>query len=80
MSTQIETSIEGQLGVIALNRPEAINALNLPMIEAIRGVLRLWEADGKVRAVLFEGRGTRGFCSSGDVRSAVHAGRRRIRL
>ncbi|RYE80195.1 MAG: hypothetical protein EOP19_19245, partial [Hyphomicrobiales bacterium] len=73
MSAQIETSIEGQLGVIALNRPEAINALNLPMIEAIAGVLRLWEADDKVRAVLFEGRGSRGFCAGGDVRAAREA-------
>ena len=73
MSAQIETSIEGQLGVIALNRPEAINALNLPMIEAIRGVLKLWEADERVKAVLFEGRGTRGFCAGGDVRSAREA-------
>src|SRR5690606_37160257 len=60
---------EGQLGVIALNRPEAINALNLSMIKAISGVLRLWEHDDKVRAVLFEGRGTRGFCAGGDVRA-----------
>lgn len=73
MSAQIETGIEGQLGVVALNRPEAINALSLSMIEAIRGVLRLWDADDKVRAVLFEGRGTRGFCSGGDVRSAREA-------
>lgn len=66
---QIESGIEGQLGVIALNRPEAINALNISMIEAISGVLRLWEHDDKVRAVLFEGRGTRGFCAGGDVRA-----------
>ena len=66
---QIESSIEGQLGVIALNRPEAINALNPSMIDAISGVLQLWEADDKVRAVLFEGRGTRGFCAGGDVRA-----------
>lgn len=69
MTGQIETSIEGRLGVIALNRPEAINALSLPMIEAIRGVLQLWRDDDRVRAVLFEGRGTRGFCSGGDVRA-----------
>jgi len=69
MSVQIETSIEGHLGVIALNRPEAINALNAAMIAAISGVLRLWEHDDKVRAVLFEGRGPRGFCSGGDVRA-----------
>ena len=69
MSAQIETSIEGHLGVIALNRPEAINALNPLMISAISGVLRLWENDDKVRAVLFEGRGPRGFCAGGDVRA-----------
>ena len=66
---QIDSSIEGQLGVIALNRPEAINALNHSMIEAISGVLKLWEQDDKVRAVLFEARGTRGFCAGGDVRA-----------
>lgn len=66
---QIETSIEGHLGVIALNRPEAINALSLSMIETISGTLRLWADDDRVRAVLFEGRGTRGFCSGGDVRA-----------
>jgi enoyl-CoA hydratase len=73
LSAQIETSTEGQLGVITLNRPEAINALNLPMIEAISGILKLWEGDERVRAVLFEGRGPRGFCSGGDVRMAREA-------
>jgi enoyl-CoA hydratase len=73
LNAQIETSTEGQLGVIALNRPEAINALNLPMIETIRGVLRLWQADDRVRAVLFEARGTRGFCAGGDVRTVREA-------
>lgn len=70
---QIETGVEGQLGVIALNRPEAINALNHSMIEAISGVLRLWEGDDRVRAVLFEGRGSRGFCAGGDVRAVREA-------
>ncbi|HEY9009699.1 MAG TPA: 3-hydroxyisobutyryl-CoA hydrolase [Devosia sp.] len=73
MSAQIGTGIEGRLGVITLNRPEAINAISLPMIEAIRGVLQLWQGDDKVRAVLFEGRGERGFCSGGDVRAVRDA-------
>lgn len=73
MSAEIETGVEGRLGVITLNRPQAINALSLSMIEAIRGVLRLWRADDKVRAVLFEGRGERGFCSGGDVRAVREA-------
>jgi enoyl-CoA hydratase len=70
MSAQLEISVEGHLGVIALNRPEAINALSQGMIAGIAEALRGWQADEQVRAVLFEGRGARGFCSGGDVRAA----------
>lgn len=73
MSMQIEVSIEGRLGVIALNRPEAINALTPAMIASITGTLVGWAGDDSVRAVLFEARGTRGFCAGGDVRWARQA-------
>ena len=69
MRAQIEVSVEGHLGVIALNRPEAINALSGGMIAGITEALRGWRSDGNIRAVLFEARGTRGFCSGGDVRA-----------
>lgn len=59
---------EGGLGTITLNRPEAINALQIGMIEAIRGVLDAWVTDPDVQVVLFEGAGDRGFCAGGDVR------------
>lgn len=69
MSAQLEVAVEGHLGVIALNRPEAINALSGGMIAGIADMLATWRDDPEVRAVLFEGRGPRGFCSGGDVRS-----------
>lgn len=69
MSAQLEVAVEGHLGVIALNRPEAINALSGGMIAGITKALAAWRDDPEVRAVLFEGRGSRGFCSGGDVRS-----------
>lgn len=69
MNKQIEVSVEAHLGVIALNRPEAINALSGGMIAGITETLVAWRDDPKVRAVLFEGRGARGFCSGGDVRA-----------
>jgi enoyl-CoA hydratase len=68
MTSQLEIGIEGRLGVIALNRPEAINALSLSMIEGITTQLSAWRTDPKIRAVLFEGRGAKGFCAGGDVR------------
>ena len=72
-SPEIETQIEGRLGIITLNRPKAINALNRGMIAAIRAQLAAWRGDDAVRAVLFEGRGEKGFCAGGDVRAAREA-------
>lgn len=66
---QLEIGVEGSLGVIALNRPEAINALSREMIDGIAAQLSAWRADPAIHAVLFEARGTRGFCSGGDVRA-----------
>jgi enoyl-CoA hydratase len=69
MTGQLDVIREGNLGIIALNRPEAINALSLEMIEGITRTLEQWRDDDEIRAVLFEGRGARGFCSGGDVRA-----------
>lgn len=78
MTGQLDVIREGKLGIIALNRPEAINALSREMIDGITRTLEQWRDDDGIRAVLFEGRGTRGFCSGGDVRAVrelVLAGR-----
>lgn len=69
MTGQLDVIREGNLGIIALNRPEAINALSLEMIDGITRTLEQWADDEGIRAVLFEGRGPRGFCSGGDVRA-----------
>lgn len=73
MTGQLDVIREGHLGVIALNRPEAINALSLEMIDGITRALEQWAADDEIRVVLFEGRGARGFCSGGDVRAVRQA-------
>ena len=70
--SQLEITTQGSLGVIALNRPEAINALNREMIDGIANALHHWRDDENISVVLFEGRGARGFCAGGDVRAARH--------
>jgi enoyl-CoA hydratase len=70
MTDELEISINGALGQIALNRPQAINALNLDMIEGIEAALLKWRDDPAISAVLFTGNGPKGFCSGGDVRAA----------
>lgn len=73
MTGQLDVIREGNLGIIALNRPEAINALSLEMIDGITRALEQWADDDEIRLVLFEGRGPRGFCSGGDVRAVRQA-------
>ena len=68
MTDRIRSTKEGRLGVIALDRPEAINALSPDMIGAITERLTAWSDDPEVAAVLFESHVPRGFCAGGDVR------------
>lgn len=61
----------GGLGHLTLNRPRAINALDLEMIRALNLTLDRWEHDTDVDVILLDGAGDRGFCAGGDVR-ALH--------
>ncbi|MGW4714601.1 enoyl-CoA hydratase/isomerase family protein [Nocardia sp. NPDC004260] len=60
------------LGLITLNRPKAINALNHSMALAITDALREWAEDDAVRTVVVTGAGERGLCAGGDI-VAIHA-------
>ena len=65
--------IEGSLGHITLNRPDALNALTLPMIEAIDGALTAWEKADVVQTVVIDGTGAKGLCAGGDIRMIYEA-------
>lgn len=59
---------QGRVGHLLLNRPKALNALDLPMIRAMQAALDGWRADPTIHAVLVEGAGGRAFCAGGDIR------------
>lgn len=61
----------GDLVVVTLNRPKALNALTQAMSAALDDGLRSWAADPEVGAVLIKGAGDRAFCAGGDIR-AIH--------
>ena len=66
----VVTSVEGGLGLVTLNRPRALNSLNLEMIRTLAPVLRAWQQrDSGVRAVLVRGAGGKAFCAGGDIRA-----------
>ncbi|MGP6177260.1 enoyl-CoA hydratase/isomerase family protein [Microbacterium sp. A196] len=57
----------GRLGVITLNRPRAINALNHDMIRAMSDALTRWAGDEAIETVAITGAGERGLCAGGDI-------------
>ncbi|MCW4467081.1 enoyl-CoA hydratase/isomerase family protein [Glutamicibacter sp. MNS18] len=71
MSELVVARTHGPIGYLELNRPQKINALNLPMLTALDGILRRWAEDRTVQLVVLGGRGERGFCAGGDI-AAFH--------
>lgn len=68
MTDSVLTKVEGGVGYLTLNRPEALHALNLEMCETILAALRVWEQDPSVELVMIDhADGTRGFCAGGDI-------------
>ena len=65
----VVTSRDGRIGRILLNRPKALNALDLQMIRACAAILETWREDPHVDAVVIQGAGDRAFCAGGDIRA-----------
>ena len=60
----------GRIGHLLLNRPAALNALDIGMIRAIADALSAWRDDPAIHAIVVEGAGGRAFCAGGDIRAA----------
>jgi enoyl-CoA hydratase/carnithine racemase len=60
---------EGHAGTILMNRPKALNALDIGMIRDFAAAVAQWRDDAAVNLVLLEGAGGRAFCAGGDVRA-----------
>jgi enoyl-CoA hydratase len=73
MTDNILFEKRGGVGHIILNRPEALNALNLDMIEAMHDVLDDCAADDDVYIVLVTSASEKAFCAGGDVKSIALA-------
>lgn len=77
-TASVITRREGRAGHITLNRPKALNALNLEMINAITAALEGWRHDPAIHLIVIDSSSERAFCAGGDVRGVrewVLAGR-----
>ncbi|XP_071328625.1 3-hydroxyisobutyryl-CoA hydrolase, mitochondrial [Trachinotus anak] len=79
MSSHVEPEVllekVGRTGVITMNRPKVLNALNLNMIRQIYPQLKKWESDSDTDLVIIRGAGGKAFCAGGDIRAVTEAGK-----
>ncbi|WP_405011726.1 enoyl-CoA hydratase/isomerase family protein [Kitasatospora sp. NBC_01539] len=68
MSDPVLYELDGGLAVITINRPEAMNALDVATKVALRDTVTEAAADPAVRAVLLTGAGDRAFCVGQDLK------------
>ncbi len=66
---EIAGEVHNHIAFVTLNRPAALNALSLAMIEDLSVRLRAYAADPAVYAVFLRGAGDKAFCAGGDVRA-----------
>ena len=60
-----------RVGVITLNRPRQLNAINLEICERMLSMLRTWASDTGIAMVMLQGAGDKGFSAGGDVAEVI---------
>jgi enoyl-CoA hydratase len=66
-SAAVMTDVSDGIGTVTLNKPGKLNAWDTPMRAEISTVLREWNRDAAVRAVIMTGAGERAFCAGQDL-------------
>jgi enoyl-CoA hydratase len=60
-------SVNGPVGTLTINRPQALNALDVDTLLSLERELTALEADPTVRVIVFTGAGDRAFVAGGDI-------------
>jgi 2-(1,2-epoxy-1,2-dihydrophenyl)acetyl-CoA isomerase len=68
MSTDLIEQVKDGVAVLTLNRPDRLNAMSRPMLDALLEALPRLAEDAAVGVVVLTGAG-RGFCAGGDVKA-----------
>ncbi len=73
MTERVSISIEGHVAEVLLDRPDKMNALDIPMFEALDAAGRRLQSEQGVRAVVLHGAGDN-FCAGIDVATFSEGG------
>ena len=68
MTNSIIFQEKNETGIILLNNPKVLNALDLEMAELFFSKLNQWQYNNNIKRVLLKGEG-KAFCAGGDVKS-----------
>jgi enoyl-CoA hydratase len=63
----ILTQTKGAVGIITLNRPKALNALNAQLIDEMNAALDLYDGDDEIRCIVLTG-SEKAFAAGADIR------------
>lgn len=66
------TEVHGRVGLVRLNRPEALNALNGTLVGELMEALALFDADDQIGAMVIAG-SERAFAAGADIKEMVDA-------
>ncbi|MBS1624027.1 MAG: enoyl-CoA hydratase/isomerase family protein [Bacteroidetes bacterium] len=69
---KVNPQYDKHIGLIELNRPKELNALNRQLMLEIRDVLREWDEDDNIRVVILTG-GERVFAAGADIKQMADA-------
>jgi enoyl-CoA hydratase len=72
---EVRIEQRADLGVLILQRPESINALDLAMVQVVDQQLTEWAGDPSIATVLIDGAGERGLCAGGDIKAMYESAR-----
>ena len=64
---RIRLTVDGQLAVITIARPDKYNALDYGMVLALERAAHIIDTDGQLRAAIITGEGEKSFCAGGDI-------------
>jgi 2-(1,2-epoxy-1,2-dihydrophenyl)acetyl-CoA isomerase len=71
--SDLRIEVDGAVATVILDRPDALNALTVPLKEELRAAFEGFATDGAVRAVVLTGAG-RAFCAGQDLRERLEPG------
>ena len=74
MSTMKYIQLEPQddIAILRINRPEALNAMNVDVISELSKMIDIVAADDNIKAVVITGAGERSFCAGADISYMVN--------